>query len=249
MTDVSYRSYGPLDAPTILFSNSLGTTSRMWEPQIAEIAEHFRVLCYDTRGHGRSPIPPGPYTIDDLVEDVVGLLDHLGIDRVHFVGLSLGGMTGMRFAARHPERTERLTVLCTSAHLPPAQNWLHRAQTVRAKGTSAIADGVLSRWFTPAYRDRAWARQMLESTPTEGYAGCCEAIAAMNLEDDLAAIQSPTLAIAGADDPATPPPHLAHLAKSVSNGRLLVVEHAAHLANVEQPETVTKAILDAAWTR
>jgi 3-oxoadipate enol-lactonase len=238
----------PDDAPVVVLSNSLGTTLAMWEPQVPALAEHFRVVRYDTRGHGRSPVPPGPYSIDDLADDLLGLLDRVGVEKAHLVGLSLGGMTAMRLAARNPERVDRLVVLCTSALLGPAQGWLDRAATVRAEGTGAVADASLERWYTPAFRAAhpgsvEAARAMVASIPPEGYAACCEAIAAMDLTEDLADITAPTLAIAGADDPSTPPEHLERIAAAVKDGRLLVVPHSAHIASQEQPGAVTRAVL------
>ncbi|GAA1108668.1 3-oxoadipate enol-lactonase [Nocardioides dubius] len=233
----------------VVLSNSLGATHTMWDAQLEALSARFRVVRYDTRGHGESPVPQGPYDIDDLADDVIALLDHLGVDRAHFVGLSLGGMTGMRLAARNPERLERLVVLCTGAHLEPSAAWHERAATVRAQGTEAVATAVVQRWFTTPYlaahpERRAAAEAVVAATPAEGYAGCCEVIAAMDLRTDLPRITAPTLAIAGADDPATPPPHLAAIADAVIDGRLLVVEHSAHLANAEQPETITPAIIE-----
>lgn len=240
---------GPEDAPVVVLSNSLGSTHRMWDAQADALAEHFRVVRYDTRGHGGSPVPDGPYSIDDLADDVVALLDALGVERAHFVGLSLGGMTGMRLAARNPERVDRLVVLCTGAHLTPSSAWSDRAATVRENGTSAVAEAVVQRWFTPAHLEanpavRKGSEQMVADTPAEGYAGCCEVIAAMDLRPDLGSITAPTLAIAGEDDPATPPPNLAEIAEGVQDGRLLVVPQSAHLANAEQPGTVTPAIIE-----
>lgn len=239
----------PSDAPTIVLSNSLGSTTSMWDAQVPELARVARVVRYDIRGHGDSPVVPGPYSIDDLADDVVALLDRLGLVRVHFVGLSLGGMTGMRLAARNPERIDRLVVLCTAPRLEPTQGWLDRAHTVRAGGTSAVAEAVVARWYTEGFLASepervAAAVSTISATPAEGYAGCCEAIAGMDLRPDLASIVAPTLAIAGADDPATPPPHLQLIADSVRDGRCLVVPNSAHLANDEQPETITPAILD-----
>lgn len=236
------------EAPTVILSNSLGTAMAMWDPQVPALAQRFRVLRYDTRGHGHSPVPPGPYAIDDLADDVIALLDHLGLARVHFAGLSLGGMTGIRLAARNPERIGRLALLCTSVRLDNAPDYRDRAALVRAQGTGAVAEAVVGRWYTAAFRaqrpDRiAAARAMVTSTPAEGYAGCCEALAAMDLGSDLAAITAPTLAIAGADDPATPPPHLERIAQGIRDAQLLVVAHAAHLANDEQPEIITQALL------
>jgi 3-oxoadipate enol-lactonase len=239
---------GPRHAPVVVLSNSLGSTHAMWDAQVDGLAEHFRVVRYDTRGHGQSPVPAGPYDLADLADDVVALLDDLGVERVHFVGLSLGGMTGMRLAARNPERVDRLVVLCTGARLDPAQAWHDRAATVREQGTAAVAEAVVQRWFTPAFLTanpllRAACEATVAGTPAEGYAGCCEAIATMDLHPDLPTIQAPTLAIAGADDPATPPPFLQAIAEGVADGRLLVVPESAHLANAEQPQLVTPAII------
>jgi 3-oxoadipate enol-lactonase len=194
-------------------------------------------------------VPQGPYSIDDLADDLLGLLDRLGVAKAHVVGLSLGGMTAMRLAARNPERVDRLVVLCTSALLGPAQGWLDRAATVRARGTGAVAEAVVERWYTAAYArshpDRvAASRAMVAEQPSEGYASCCEAIAAMDLTGDLPDIEAPTLAVAGADDPATPPEHLERIAGAVKDGRLLVVPQSAHIASQEQPEAVTRALLD-----
>lgn len=239
----------PTDAPTVVLSNSLGATHRMWDKQVAELSRRFRVVRYDTRGHGHSPAPSGPYSIDDLTDDVVTLLDDLGLDRVHFVGLSLGGMTGMRFAIREPRRIDRLVVLCTSAHLQPESAWLQRAVTVREQGCRAVAAAVVERWYTEPWRTAnpaavAAAEAMVADTPAEGYASCCEAIATMNQLDQLTDLATPTLAIAGADDPATPPAQLELIAARVQDGQFLVVENAAHLANDEQPSAVTTAVLE-----
>jgi 3-oxoadipate enol-lactonase len=246
--EVHHTVTGPEDAPVVVLSNSLGSTTSMWDAQVDELAEHFRVVRYDTRGHGGSPVPEGPYDIDDLVDDVVALLDRLGIERAHFVGLSLGGMTGMRLAARDPERVDRLVVLCTGARLEPSSAWHDRAATVREGGSRAVAEAVVARWFTPGFLEKnpdvkAECERIVAATPAEGYASCCEVIAAMDLRDDLPGIVAPTLAIAGADDPATPPLHLEAIAERVQDGRLLVVPESAHLANAEQPQTITPAII------
>ncbi len=239
---------GPVDAPVVVLSNSLGSTMSMWDAQADALAEHFRVVRYDTRGHGGSPVPAGPYDIDDVSDDVIALLDTLGVDRAHFVGLSLGGMTGLRLAALNPERVDRLVVLCTGARLAPASAWHDRAATVRENGTAAVAEAVVARWFTTAYLEvnpeiRASCEAMVAATSAEGYASCCEVIAAMDLRPDLPRIAAPTLAIAGGDDPATPPAFLEEIAENVQNGRLVVVPQSAHLANAEQPETITSAII------
>jgi len=237
------------DAGTVVLSNSLGATHEMWEPQVRALAERFRVVRYDTRGHGRSPVPDGPYSIDDLADDLVVLLDRLDIERAHLVGLSLGGMTCLRVAARNSSRVDRLGLLCTSALLSPSSSWQQRARSVRTSGTSAIAEAVVERWYTAEFRI-AWpgrvaaAAEMISATPAEGYAGCCDAIARMDLTLDLSRISAPTLCLAGADDPATPPAHLELIAAGVQNGRCLVVPNAAHLANDEQPGIVNAALLE-----
>jgi 3-oxoadipate enol-lactonase len=246
--DVHHVVTGREDAPVVVLSNSLGSTMSMWDPQADELARHFQVVRYDTRGHGGSPVPDGPYDIDDLADDVVALLDRLDVESAHVVGLSLGGMTGMRLAARDPERVDRLVVLCTGAQLAPTSAWTDRAATVRDRGTGAVAEAVVQRWFTPAHlashpEVRAASEAVVAGTPAEGYAGCCEAIATMDLRADLASIAAPTLAVAGADDPATPPPHLEAIAAGVQDGRCLVVRDAAHLANAQQPGTITPAII------
>jgi 3-oxoadipate enol-lactonase/4-carboxymuconolactone decarboxylase len=239
---------GPDDAPVVLMLGSLGSTGRMWDPQVPALAGPYRVVRADARGHGRSPVLPGPYVLDDLVDDTLALLDRLGVQRASIVGLSLGGMTAMRLAARAPERVDRLAVLCTSALLGPAQNWTDRAAAVRAGGSGAVASAVVERWFTPGLRAAdpalvADMEEMVAGIPAEGYAACCEAIATMDLRQDLARITAPTLAIAGADDPATPPEHLAAIADAVPGARLLVLPSAAHLASIEQAPAVNAALL------
>jgi 3-oxoadipate enol-lactonase len=236
------------DAPAVVLSNSLGTTHRMWDQKIDSLSRHLRVVRHDTRGHGYSPAPAGPYSIDDLTDDLLALLDALSLERVHLVGLSLGGMTAMRAAIREPQRIDRVVVLCTSARLATASAWLERAATVRAEGSPAVADAVVARWYTPRWRqtrraEAAAAADAVAATPAEGYAACCGAIASMDQEADLPSLTAPLLAIAGADDPATPPSHLKTIADRVQNGQLLVVPDAAHLANDEQPEAVTSAIV------
>ncbi|AZZ80899.1 3-oxoadipate enol-lactonase [Gordonia alkanivorans] len=240
---------GRTDGPAVVLSNSLGSTHRMWDAQLAALKARFRVVRYDTRGHGESPVPQGPYTIDDLADDVIALLDRLDIERAHLVGLSLGGMTMMRVAARNPERVDRVSLFCTGAQLPPREAWLDRAAMVRDQGTGAVAESVVQRWFTPEYlstygSSRKFHEDMVAATPAEGYASCCEVIAEMDLRGDLPSITAPVLAIAGADDPATPPAKLEEIADNVQNGRLLVVPDAAHLANAQQPDIINPALIE-----
>ncbi|QYJ14812.1 3-oxoadipate enol-lactonase 2 [Rubrobacter xylanophilus DSM 9941] len=240
---------GPEDAPVLVLSSSLGTTHGMWDPQVPALKERFRLVRYDHRGHGGSPIPPGPYSIADLGRDVLSMLDDLGVERFSFCGLSLGGMVGMWLASEAPGRVERLVLCCTSALLGPKELWDERARVARSEGMDALVDGVVERWFTPAFREERpetveRAKRMLRETPPEGYAGCCEAIREMDLRDRLGRIRAATLVISAADDPATPPEHGERLREAIPEARMVVVENAAHLANIEQPEPFTRALLD-----
>ncbi|GAA1847951.1 3-oxoadipate enol-lactonase [Asanoa iriomotensis] len=242
---LAYEAVGPASAPVVVLGSSLGTTRAMWAPQVASLSADFRVVAYDHRGHGASPVPPGPYAIEDLGRDVLGLLDHLGLDRVHYAGLSLGGMVGMWLAAHAPDRIDRLALLCTSAHLPPASGWHDRAATVRSAGMAAIADAVVARWFTPVFPadDAAAFSKALVAIDPDGYASCCEAIAAMDLRPVLGWITAPTLVIAGDADPATPPAHAQTIVDGVG-AAMVVIPGAAHLANVERPDHVTGLLQD-----
>ncbi len=246
--DLNYLLEGPEDAPVLVLSNSLGTSLEMWDDQAPVLGDRFRLLRYDTRGHGRSPAPPGPYAIGDLGRDVVRLLDRLGIERASFCGLSVGGMTGMWLAAESPERVERLVLLCTSALLVPKSVWDERIATATEQGMSALVDGVIERWFTPAFRSEnpATVEKMattLRETDPEGYAGCCAAIRDMDLRDRLPSIKAPTLVVSGAEDPATPPEHGRLIRDAIPGARFEVVPGAAHIANVERPEEITQLIL------
>jgi 3-oxoadipate enol-lactonase len=228
-----------------MLCNSLGTTLEMWDPQVAALTTRFRLLRYDRRGHGRSPVPPGPYSLEDLGRDALDLLDELEIERTSFCGLSIGGMVGMWLASEAPERIDRL-VLCSAAPtLPPREQWLERAAKVRAEGVAAIADAVLERWFTPLAPEslREPFRAMLVGTPAEGYAGCCEALADIDLRDRLGSIQAPTLVVTGAGDPGVPPESGERLAASIAGARHVTIADARHISNAEQPSTFTQHVL------
>ncbi|SEF94985.1 3-oxoadipate enol-lactonase [Saccharopolyspora kobensis] len=246
--NVNYELTGPDGAPVVVLSNSLGTDLTLWDAQVPALAQEFQVLRYDQRGHGASPGKPGPYSLKQLGGDVLALLDVLGIRKAHFAGVSLGGMTGMWLAEHAPERVDRLALICTSAELGPASMWRERAALVREKGTAAMVEPSLPKWFTPALAGRedvvAKFGGMLAAADAEGYAGCCEAIADMDLLDGLGRISAPTLVIAGAEDPATPPAHAEQIAAAVAGARLEVLSPAAHLANAEQPESVNRLLLE-----
>ena len=245
--DVAYSVDGPADAPVVVLSNSLGATRGMWAPQVPALAERYRVVTYDNRGHGESPAPAGPYSLDDLVDDLVALLDEVGADRAHVVGLSIGGMIAMRLAAREPDRVDRLAVLCSSA-APDPQGFLDRAVAVRSGGTAPIAPTVVSRWLTPPFAAEhpdlvARLEAMIAGADDEGYAACCEVVAGVDLRDDLGRITAPTLVVSGADDPALPPEHQRRIAEGIAGAELLTVGPAAHLANLERTLEVTGALL------
>ena len=230
---------GPADAPVIAFSNSIGTTLEMWDAQAAALAPRFRVLRYDTRGHGRSPVVDGTTSIEDLADDLAGLLAALGIARAHVVGLSLGGMTAQMLAVRRPDLVDRLVLMATAAHLPG--DWPERAALVRSRGMAAIVDAVTSRWFTPGFRgDPAVLalRERFTAIDPAGYAACCLAIGAMDLRPLLPRITAPTLIVMGADDPATPPAMGETMRALIPDAELTVLPRAAHIPAIEQAARV-----------
>lgn len=240
---------GPEEAPVLVMANSLGTTLRMWDEGAPALRERFRLLRYDHRGHGGSPVPPGLYTIEDLGRDALALLDRLGIERFSWCGLSIGGMVGMWLASEAPERVEGLVLCCTSALLGPRELWDERIRVARTEGMDALVDSVVVRWFTPEFfsvhpETVEKAAAMLRGTDPEGYAGCCAAIRDMDLRDRLGQIRAPTLVISADEDPATPPEHGELIRDSIPGASFEVIPGASHLANIEQPEAVTRAILD-----
>jgi 3-oxoadipate enol-lactonase len=246
--NLAHRIDGSGANPALVLASSLGTTWKLWDPQLPALAQDFRVIRFDLPGHGCSPIPDAPVTVESVADGVVELIDTLELERVSFCGLSLGGMVGIALALRAPERLDRLVVCCTAAYLGPPEGWHERARIVRATDTSAIAEAVLGRWFTGRFRDESPAavahyREMLEGIPAEGYAACCEAIAGWDARSDVSAIGTLTLVVSGADDVATPPEDGAFLAASIPGAELTVLRACAHLANVEQPTLFTRALL------
>lgn len=244
---IHYRFDGPAQAPVLVLSNSLGADLSMWEAQLPSFAEHFRVLRYDSRGHGQSAVAPGPYTIERLAGDVIGLLDGLGIARAHFCGLSLGGMVGMWLGVHAPERLKRLVLCNTAAYIGPPDLWNARIDAVRKGGMQAIAEAVIERWFTPAFRERSpeaveQVRQTLLATPPDGYIACSEAVRDMDQRQAISRIRVPTLVIGGLQDMATPPADRRFLAERIPGARYVELE-AAHLSNIEAADRFTQTVL------
>jgi 3-oxoadipate enol-lactonase len=244
---------GPQDAPVLVLGNPIGTNRDVWSHQLPVLSRYFRVLRYEPRGHGapgaQSPAPPGPYTIADLGRDVLALADSHGIDRFAYAGVSLGGMTGLWLAATAPERITSLAVCCAAlTALPSPQAWHDRAALVRAEGMAPLAAMAVPRWFTPEFMAREPAAvqtvtDMLIATAPEGYAGCGEAIAALDLRPLLPSVQAPTLVLSGADDVAAPPSIGAATARAITGARLTVIQRASHFAHYERPGPVTDALL------
>ncbi len=233
----------------MVLAPSLGTELSMWQTLANSLADRFQVIRYDLRGHGASPVPDGPYSIAELGADLLGVLDRLGLERASLVGISIGGMSSMWVAAHAPSRVDRLVVCCSSARLDSEARarYVERAAIVRESGVRAIADAVVARWFTPAFAEAhpdvvERMRAELIATPREGYAGCCEALAAMDLRAALPSIRTPTLVIAGREDPALPPRHSERIVEAIPGAHLDVVPEAAHLANIEQPSLVGELV-------
>jgi 3-oxoadipate enol-lactonase len=244
---------GPADAPVLVLGNPIGTTLRVWDRQLAVLARDFRVLRLEWRGHGvpgaQSDAPSGPYTIAELGADVLTVANHYGVTSFGYAGVSLGGMVGLWLAANAPERVTSLAVCCAAlVPLPSAESWRERAALVRAGGMDAIADLMAPRWFTPSFIQRSPEEvsavvSMLRGTAPEGYAGCAEAIAAMDLRPLLSAVKAPTLVLSGAEDPAAPPYQGALTARGIAGSHLTVVRGASHFAHYETPGPVTSALL------
>jgi 3-oxoadipate enol-lactonase len=235
-------------APVLMLSNSLGTTLHMWDEQVAPLTRHFRLVRYDRRGHGRSSVPPGPYTMERLGRDVLAVLGGLGIARINWCGLSMGGMVGQWLGANAPDRINKLVLSNTSSYFADKNGWNDRLKLVREKGVAAFAPANMERWFTKGFRERApqtvaRVQEMFAATPLDGYLGCGAAVRDMDHRALLAKISAPTLVIAGRHDPATPLAANEFITQHISGARLAVLD-AAHLANVEQAKTYTDTLLE-----
>lgn len=245
---IHYRLDGPERAPVLALSNSLGTSLGMWSEQMDALAQHFRVLRYDTRGHGNSEAPAGTYSNTQLGEDVLGLLDELDVERAHFCGISMGGMTGIWLGINAPERLHRLVLCNTAAKIGTAEVWNQRIEQVEERGMPGIVDSVVQRWFTESFRDshpgtvdRIKAR-FVDTLP-QGYIGCCAAIRDADQRQDLSRISVPTLVVSGTHDAVTTPEDARFLAERIPNARYVELA-AAHLSNIEAAAAFNRELIN-----
>lgn len=249
MSGLAYVDLGDREGSPVVLSHSLGADGSMWSPQTgALVAAGHRVILVDHLGHGRSPVPPAPYTLDEIASGVLGVADELRLERFAVVGLSLGGLVAQWLGVNAPERVAKLVAANTAARIGSAGSWAERIDAVRAGGMASIRDGVLARWFAPGFASAE--REQFEGvadvfgrTQAEGYIGCCAALAAADLRDAVAAIAAPTLVIGGSIDPATPPEEAEWLAIAIPGAELLIIGGAAHLSNLDHAAEFTAALL------
>ena len=237
------------EGPWLAMSHSLACNLSMWDPQVKLLARRFKVLRYDTRGHGNSDAPPGPYTLEQLADDAKALFDALGITRTHWAGLSMGGMIGQVFALKYPGVFQSMVLADTTGRYPPnaAQTWDERVRSARAGGMGAVVESTVGRWFTEPYRNAhkeviSRISEGIRSTPVEGYAGCCAAIAKMDALDRLKEVDCPTLVIVGEQDQGTTPAAAKLIQENIRGAELVIIPSAAHLSNVEQAEAFNAAL-------
>lgn len=244
-----YTLNGPAGAPVVTLSHSLATHLGMWEPQVAALAARYRVLRYDTRGHGETDAPAGAYSLGLLAEDAKALLSALGIERTHFIGLSMGGMIGQLLALKHPEMLRSLILCDTSSRIPPEAKpmWDERIREAETQGMEPHVEPTIGRWFTapfltarPDVVDRV--RAMIRGTKPQGYIGCGHAIKLLDLTDQLPSISVPTLVIVGEDDPGTPVAAARTIHERIRGSELVILRSASHLSNVEQADAFNAAV-------
>lgn len=247
--NINYTFDGPENAPVVTMSNSLASNLSMWDPQIPALASRYRVLRYDTRGHGQTDAPPGPYSLEELTEDVRALLQALGISQTHFIGLSMGGMIGQMLALKYPHMLRSLVLCDTMSRVPPDAKpmWDERIHTAETRGMEPHVETTVGRWFTAPFRQQRpdvidKVRTMIRTTPPRGYAGCCHAIAGLNLTDRLQEITLPTLIIVGEEDPGTPVAASQVIHERIKGSELVILKSASHLSNMEQPEAFNQAV-------
>jgi len=243
-----YQIDGPANAPALVLSNSLCTHFTMWDGQMPELRKHFRVLRYDTRGHGQSEVTPGPYSFEQLGRDVLALADETDLSTFSFCGLSMGGITGMWLGIHAGKRLHKLVLCSTGAKIGNDEIWDARIETVRKGGTKSIAAGTMERWFTSRFRESSpetveRVKKMVESTSTEGFVACCEALREADFRESISAIRTPTLVISGTHDSGTSPADGKLLAKQIAGSRYVELD-AAHLCNIEQQDRFTHEVSD-----
>jgi len=243
-----YQIEGPANAPALVLSNSLCTHFTMWDAQMPELRKHFRVLRYDTRGHGQSEVTPGPYSFEQLGRDVLALADETDLGTFSFCGLSMGGVTGMWLGIHAGKRLHKLVLCSTGAKIGNDEIWNARIEVVRKGGTKSIAAGTMERWFTARFRESSpeiveRVKKMVESTSTEGFVACCEALREADFRESISAIRTPTLAISGTHDSGTSPADGKFLAKQIPGARYVELD-AAHLSNIEQQDRFTQEVSD-----
>ena len=247
-TTLHYRFDGPEDAPVILISNSLASNLTMWDHQIDTLLGlGLRVLRYDSRGHGQSGVTPGPYSIEMLTADAIGLLDAFGIERASLMGCSKGGMVGQMAGTNYGDRIDKLVLCSTSAYMGGGDMWEARIAAVTNGGLAAVVDASIDRWFTKPGQERlpadiARVREMILATPPEGFIACAQAIAAMDQRETIRAIGRPTLVVVGEDDPGTPPAAAELIHDRIAGSKLVVLEESAHFCNVEQADAFNAAL-------
>ncbi len=248
-TELNTRIDGAEGADWIVLSNSLGADLTMWEPQIAFLARKYQILRYDTRGHGLSNAPAGPYHFDDLVGDIVGLMDHFGIARATFMGLSLGGMSGLGLALSYPDQVKKLVCCDARADAPAAfvEGWNQRSAAIRKGGMEAVVSGSLERWLTEGFRsaDPAATERcaaMIRSTDADGYIACAAALKRLDYLKDLHKLELPVLYVVGDEDSGAPPQVMKEMAEQTQNGEFKIVPNAAHIANIDNPSGFNAAI-------
>jgi len=245
---ISYSVDGATDAPVILFINSIGTTRELWSRQATALADRYCVISYDARGHGRSSVPDGDYTIAQLGGDALAILDAEHVGAAHVCGISLGGITALWLGVHAPDRVRTLTAANTAARIASIPFWTERIAFVKEQGMAALADLTMLRWFTDAFRAREpqtvqQFRSMLASCQPTGYLGCCAALRDEDLRDAIAAIQRPVLTIGGRMDAATPPEGVQFVHERIAESKMVLLD-AAHLSNVERAEEFTRALDD-----
>ena len=245
--NTAYRLDGPEDAPVVMFSNSLMCTYDMWNSQVADISAKYRMLRYDTRGHGGTEVAPGPYSIEHFADDAHGVMQALGIERMHFVGLSLGGLIGQRLATKYPDSLLSVVLCDTGSLMPTQEAWNERIQIAESEGMTGIAEPMLTRWITEDFHEREpdkvdAVRRMILGMPVAGFISCCKAIKATDLTEQLGDISVSTTVVYGAQDPLAGPSQAVH--EGIDGSQCIIIDNAGHLPNVEQMETFNRTVLD-----